>query len=54
MEQGNSSRPVPATEDVVENLQREVLEEGCASYLSTCWLVLKTCSYAIGTGLCSV
>jgi len=28
MEQGNSSRPVPATEDVMEKLQREVLEEG--------------------------
>ncbi len=29
MEQGNSSRPVPATEDVMEQLHREVLEEGC-------------------------
>jgi len=28
MEQGNSSRPVPATEDVIDNLKREVLEEG--------------------------
>lgn len=28
MEQGNSSRPVPATEDVMERLHREVLEEG--------------------------
>lgn len=29
MEQGNSSRPVPATDDVMTELQREVLEEGC-------------------------
>ena len=29
MEQGSSSRPVPATEDVMEQLNREVLEEGC-------------------------
>ncbi|KAI9462932.1 hypothetical protein F5148DRAFT_982612 [Russula earlei] len=28
MEQGNSSRPVPATEDVIQQLHREVLEEG--------------------------
>jgi E3 ubiquitin-protein ligase RNF115/126 len=28
MEQGGSSRPVPATEDVMEQLHREVLEEG--------------------------
>jgi len=28
MEQGNSSRPVPASEDVMTKLQREVLEEG--------------------------
>ncbi|KAF8481895.1 hypothetical protein DFH94DRAFT_733674 [Russula ochroleuca] len=28
MEQGSSSRPVPATEDVMEQLHREVLEEG--------------------------
>ncbi|KAI0003730.1 hypothetical protein BJV74DRAFT_811342 [Russula compacta] len=28
MEQGNSSRPVPATEDVMQQLHREVLEEG--------------------------
>jgi len=30
MEQGNSSRPVPATEDVMQKLQKEVLEEGSA------------------------
>jgi len=28
MEQGNASRPVPATEDVMQQLHREVLEEG--------------------------
>jgi len=28
MEQGSTSRPVPATEDVMEQLHREVLEEG--------------------------
>jgi len=28
MEQGSSSRPVPATEDVMQQLNREVLEEG--------------------------
>ncbi|KAH9178668.1 hypothetical protein EDB89DRAFT_1927811 [Lactarius sanguifluus] len=28
MEQGNSSRPVPATDEVMTELQREVLEEG--------------------------
>src|SRR5712672_3574096 len=31
MEQGNTSRPVPATEDVMQQLHREVLEEDCES-----------------------
>ena len=31
MEQGNSSRPVPATEEVMQQLNREVLEEACGS-----------------------
>ncbi len=31
MEQGSTSRPVPATENVMEQLHREVLEEGCES-----------------------
>ena len=31
MENSNSSRPVPATEDIMSKLPREVLEVGCAS-----------------------
>jgi E3 ubiquitin-protein ligase RNF115/126 len=31
METSNSSRPVPATDEIVEKLPREVLEVGCAS-----------------------
>lgn len=30
MENSNSGHPVPATEEVMERLPREVLEEGCA------------------------
>jgi E3 ubiquitin-protein ligase RNF115/126 len=55
MEQGNSSRPVPATEDVVQKLQREVLEEGCEStsrYLSV--NVLNIFSCVVGARLCSL
>ena len=29
MEQSNASRPVPATEDIISNLPREVLEADC-------------------------
>ncbi|KAI0308257.1 hypothetical protein B0F90DRAFT_1681425 [Multifurca ochricompacta] len=36
MEQGNSSRPVPATEDVMQKLQRDVLEEGSALLEQDC------------------
>ena len=32
MENTNSSRPVPATDDIVSNLPREVLELGCTSF----------------------
>ena len=39
MEQGNSSRPVPATEDVMQQLHREVLEEKCELVLSSPSLV---------------
>jgi hypothetical protein len=39
MEQGNTSRPVPATEDVMEQLHREVLEEKCELVLSTLLLM---------------
>lgn len=34
MEQGNSSRPVPATDEAMQQLDREVLEEGCGSISS--------------------
>ena len=39
MEQGSTSRPVPATEDVMEQLHREVLEEGCELVLNSLWLM---------------
>jgi hypothetical protein len=29
METSNAGRPVPATEEIIENLPREVLEIGC-------------------------
>jgi hypothetical protein len=57
MEQGSSSRPVPATEDVMEQLHREVLEEECKSLsrsLLLDFLSLNTVSSAAGTGLRSV
>lgn len=34
MENSNAHQPVPATEEVVEKLPREVLEEGCMSAIS--------------------
>ena len=34
MENSNSSRPVPATEDIMSKLPREVLQVGCASVRS--------------------
>lgn len=40
MEQGSTSRPVPATEDVMQQLQREVLEEKCELALS-CLLLMS-------------
>ncbi|KAG7099722.1 hypothetical protein E1B28_001539 [Marasmius oreades] len=36
MENSNSSRPVPATEEIVDNLPREVLTEGCATLEKDC------------------
>jgi len=36
MEQSNSSRPVPATEEIMENLPREVLEVGSATLEKDC------------------
>jgi E3 ubiquitin-protein ligase RNF115/126 len=36
MESGNSSRPVPATEDTIENLPREVLEAGSPTLEKDC------------------
>lgn len=36
MENSNSSHPVPATEEVMEKLDRSVLEEGCTS---TCFTI---------------
>ena len=39
MEQGSNSRPVPATEDVMQQLHREVLEEKCELVLSSLWLM---------------
>ena len=29
MEHSNAHRPVPATEEIIQKLQRDVLEEGC-------------------------
>ena len=29
MENSNAHRPVPATEEIIQKLPREVLEEGC-------------------------
>jgi hypothetical protein len=29
MESSNAGRPVPATDEIIANLPREVLEEGC-------------------------
>jgi E3 ubiquitin-protein ligase RNF115/126 len=29
MENSNSGRPVPATDEIIENLPREILEVGC-------------------------
>ncbi|KAK7007043.1 RING-type domain-containing protein [Favolaschia claudopus] len=36
MEASNNSRPVPATEEIIENLPREVLEEGSATLEKDC------------------
>jgi len=36
MENSNASAPVPATEEVIEKLPREVLEEGCALLEESC------------------
>jgi hypothetical protein len=29
MEQSNASHPVPATEEIIDDLPREILERGC-------------------------
>lgn len=34
MENSNAGHPVPATEEIMEKLPREVLEEGCTCFLS--------------------
>jgi hypothetical protein len=34
MEQGSSTRPVPANESIISALPREVLKPGCSSYIS--------------------
>lgn len=34
MENSNSGRPVPATDEIIENLPREVLEEGCTEVVT--------------------
>jgi hypothetical protein len=55
MEQGNSSRPVPATDDVMQQLHREVLEEKCESMskspLFAKILIVRTSSSATGARL---
>ncbi|KAF9270716.1 hypothetical protein L218DRAFT_889414 [Marasmius fiardii PR-910] len=36
MENSNASRPVPATEEIISNLPREVLKEGCSTLEKDC------------------
>ena len=40
MEQSNANRPVPATEEIVEKLPREVLMEGCKQFTPLCCSIL--------------
>lgn len=35
----NTHRPVPATDDIIEKLQKEVLEYGCQSSLYASFLI---------------
>jgi hypothetical protein len=54
MEHSNAHRPVPATEEIIENLPREVLMEGCKQPVPLCFpMTIQPCySRDIRTWLC--
>ena len=39
MEHSNAHRPVPATEEIIEKLPRELLMEGCKQSVLLCYLM---------------